>query len=443
MNLQAILEEQNPWWRDPAQRGARRFPVRRDLQGDLLRRLTDLEDRRAIVLLGPRQVGKTTLFLQTADDLLGRGLPPGNLTYFDFSDDRVTRPVSAREVAEKLPVGHDPDRPRVLLLDEVRLAPNWGRWLKSAVDRGGARIAVTDSAASILREASRESGQGRWDEYRIETLSYREFARLQGAPDEMVETIWRRMPNLLERYLARGGFPEHARSEDLPLVRRRLRSDVVERALLRDLAKHVERIEPVRDLFVYLMQDSGAIWNAKSRSNDMGCDERSVRKWVRLLEDTFLVASLPRRAARASSSLRSHPKLYAADHGLIAAFSTGPRDEPPVRGRIFEAAVFRHLRETARVLDGELSYFRPRQGLETDFVLTTEDGRIVVEVTSSRTLKPRKLERVARATAELDADRALLVYGGLIGETVAEKVVALPLERFLRDPRGSLGEPRR
>lgn len=433
MDLRAILEDHNPWWREPSLRAARAYPIRRRLQREISTRASNLGDRRAAVVLGPRQVGKTVLLMQTADDLLDRGWPPRNLTYFDFSDDRVTEPVTAREVAEVLPVGWAEDHPRALLLDEVRLAPSWARWLKQAVDRGNDRIVVTDSAASLLRDAGRESGQGRWDEHFLEGLSFRELVRMHGRPDESVATILGREVNVLERYLAIGGFPEHAFSDDLARTRRRLRGDIVGRAILRDLAGAVDNPEPVRDLFVYLVQDSGAIFNASGRGSEMGHDGRSVRRWVSLLEDTFLIAPLPRHAARPSSRLRSKPKLYAADHGLLSAFAPDPRQDPALRGKIFEAVVFRHLREAARELSAEISYFRPRENLEVDFVVETPRARIAIEVTSSA-VKPRRRQRFRNAAGHLKADRGLIVHGGLVEEP-SEDGSLVSLQRFVLDPK--------
>ncbi len=377
-----------------------------------------------MVVLGPRQVGKTVLLMQTADDLLDRGMPAHNLTYFDFSDDRVTRPVAAREIAEVHPVGLIEEQPRVLLLDEVRLAPNWARWLKQAVDRGDGRIVVTDSAASLLRQEGRESGQGRWDEFRLEGLSFQEFIRLQGRPD------------VFERYLAIGGFPEHALNEDLPEVRRRLRSDVVNRAILRDLSGRVDSAEAVRDLFVYLMQASGGLFNAKARGAELGKDERSVRRWEQLLEDTFLVTRLHRYARSPAVGLRSQPKIYAADHGLVSAFAVSHRQDSMLRGQIFEAAVFRHLRDAARELGAQLYYFRSKAKEEIDFVVEASGEQVAIEVTCSRP-DGRKRRRLKTASSRLKPDRTLLIHGGLVEES-GEDLRSLPLQQFLLDPLGSL-----
>lgn len=442
MILNDLLQDQSPWWRDAAVRCARGYPVRRDLGSEILRRILRIDDRRATLLLGPRQVGKTVLLLQVADALLEQGWPPQNLTYFDFSDERITGEVSARDVVEAQPFGLSPDYPRVFLLDEIRGATSWDRWLKQAVDARIGRIVATDSAAGLLRAGAVESGQGRWDEIFIEGLAYREFVRLHAIPgEEDAEATLRRAPNVHERYLALGGFPEYALSEDFPEVRRRLRSDIAERAILRDLAGLGVDVARVKDLLVYLLQDSGAEFNAEARARDLGADARSVREWARLLADTLLVSPLERFTRNAAAGLRSKSKIFAADPGLVAAFAPLPVQDPAVRARAFESAVFRHLREAARELEGKLTYFRHRENLEIDFVLEDKDRLVAVEVTSSLRLRADKAERLRQAARELGADRRLLVHGGVLEES-AEGVDAVVLQRFLLHPVACLrGEP--
>lgn len=427
MILDELLQDQNPWWRDGATRRARDYPVRRDLQPEILERVLRLGDRRATVLLGPRQVGKTVLLLQLADDLLEAGWPPANLTYFDFSDDRITGEMTAREVVEAQPAGLDPNHPRAFLLDEIRSASNWDRWLKQAVDARIGRIVATDSAASLLRDGGRESGQGRWDEARIEGLSFREFERLQVA----------RRANSHERYLALGGFPEHALSDDYPEVRRRLRGDIADRAILRDLSRLGVDVQRIKDLFVYLVQDSGAMLNANNRANDLGADPRSVRDWVRLLSDTFLVVPLEEFSRRAGAALRPKPKIFAADHGLVAAFSPLLPNDDRLRGQVFEAVVYRHLRETAGELGAGLSYFRPEEDLEIDFVVEIEGELTGVEVTSSPRVRPEKLAQLRRSGERLRASRLVLIYGGVLAD-VAEGVRIAAIQEFLRDPSATI-----
>jgi len=448
-DISAVLDDLNPWWRTPQVRPAAAWPVRRTVHRRLLDRLAQPDEWRAQVLLGPRQVGKTTLLRQLADDLLERGWPNRNLTYFDFEDFRLSRPVAADEIDELRPPGAEPDRPQIFLLDEVHQVPRWDPWLKRAVDRRIGRIVVTDSAATLLRQAGRESGLGTWDEVILEGLTFREFAALNAGPrgsaDGSAQGRKEAVDNLtgdselLERYLALGGFPAHATSDDFPLVRDRLRNDTVDRAIRRDLEGRVADPEQVRRLFVYLVQQSGDEQNARARSDDLEVTPTTVSRWLDLLQDTFLIASLPRGATsdKAAARLRGHPKLYASDHGLVAAFAEARPDEGEVRSRIFEAVVYRHLREVARSEAAPLHYLRWANELEVDFVLETQREVVAVEVTHAVQPKPAKRRTLARAMERAGANRGVLIHGGLAAGPVDE-VELVPLPRFLADPWAAL-----
>lgn len=433
MITEDLVSNLNPWWSDPGARGAKAFPVRREIQPRLLERLLDLGDRRAFALAGPRQVGKTTILLQLVDDLLDGGWPAGNITFFDFSDARLTEPILPSDVADVRPSTYREDHPRVLLFDEIHLGLRWDRWLKNAVDRGGDRIGVTDSAASLLRTGSVESGQGRWDEYRIEGLTFREALHMSGDPAETPEHVLRRLPNLLERYLAIGGFPELIQEEDLRRVRRRIREDIAQRAIYRDLEHAGVDVDGVRRLFVFLAQESGEIFRLKPRAEQLQNDHRTVKRWLRLLDEAALVVRLPRFAVRPSSRMTGPEKVFVADHGLVNAFAVAGAADERVRSRAFEAVVFRHLRDLAREHDGEISFYRQRDDLEIDFVLELSGRRVAVEVTSSGSVRERKIERLARAADELGAEERFLVFGGLTA-TVREGVRLIPLRELLMRP---------
>jgi hypothetical protein len=406
------------------------------MQGKVSAQILRLEDRRAVLVIGPRQVGKTTLLFQAVDDLLDRGWPPANVLYFDFSDPRLVDDVSPRDVLAITPAGVSADRPRVLLLDEISRATRWDLWLKQAVDRGIGRIAATDSAASVLRQGSRESGQGRWDELWLEGLDFPEFVALRSPPGESFEAGLAAAPNHLDAYLELGGFPEYANSDPSAEVRRRLRSDVVERAILRDLAGRVEDPNRVRDLFVYLVQESGGLLNVQNRARDLDADHRSVASWLALLEDTLLISSLPLAGPHAAARLRSQPKVYAVDHGLVQAFAALPEPgrDHDIRSRVFEAVVYRHLRDLSRDLEAQLGYWRGPKGSEIDFLLRGRDGRsVAIEVTSGWRPRADKLTQAAKAGEKIGAARTILVHGGL-EEGQVDEVRVMPLGRFLADP---------
>jgi predicted AAA+ superfamily ATPase len=157
-----------------------------------------------------------------------------------------------------------------------------------------------------------------------------------------------------------------------------------------------------------------------------------------LLEDTLLVVPLERFADRAAAALRSRPKVYAADHGLVAAFALTDTTDPEVRGRLFETAVFRHLREFLHQDSRtELTYYRDRSDREVDFVLDLPGARVLVEVTASSRLKPGKLKQLEAIARRVGAARRVVVFGGSIG-VEEDRARAIPLGTFLLDPSGVL-----
>jgi predicted AAA+ superfamily ATPase len=427
--LLAAARRANPWWADPLARRARDYPARRDGFDRISTHLAS-EQRRALVVVGPRQIGKSVLLLQTADALLDAQVPPANVVYFDFHDPLFPEEATAGDLLDAVPAPR-PGVPRFLLLDEVTKMARWDRWLGRLVDDGGLRTVATDSAASILRDEGRDSMLGRWDELRLEGLSLCEFARFQ-RPGRDAQEVMHAAPSTLERYLLLGGFPEHALSESVDQVHRRLRQDVVDRAIGADLAGRGLDTGRLKRLFAHLMEEPGGILSASERARDLAADRRSVAEWVGALEEAALVVTVPRIASHASARLRSsgRPKVYPIDHGLVSAFALDPEDAR-ARGALRETVVLRHLREIIAP-PARLAYFRLRDEIEIDFVLDGGGARLAIEVTSSRE-PARRLERLRLAARAARARRVLLVHGGASNEEMAG-VELVSLDRFLLDP---------
>ncbi len=441
-----LLEEFNPWWRDPEARAAGVYPVRRDLLP--LVREALFTGERAVVLGGARQVGKSVLLQQLADDLLDSGWPPGNLTRFDFSDERLIVPggqaLSARDVVAVTPHAHVAGLPRVFLFDEIGRASNWAPWLKQAVDASRAaevkhHYLVTDSAATLLLSEARESGFGRWDERTLETLSFSEYLRFIAREGESGADVLRRFPRALDRYLRVGGFPEHVVADVGTLRTGRMRGDILDRSIRRDLLSYHLDVEQALKLFVYLVQNSGAMFDARKCARLLDADARAVKNWLHHLVKMHTLKQLERHPVPASQRLRGRPRIYAADHALIGAFSVAadPLEDAATRGAVFEAVVFRHLRQD---LDqAEPGFYRSDDGQEGDFVLRDRAGRVVlIEVTGSERARDEKLSQVHRVGERLKAARRVLVYGGSVPFN-QDGIDVVPLQRFLLDTRVVVG----
>jgi predicted AAA+ superfamily ATPase len=270
---------------------------------------------------------------------------------------------------------------------------------------------------------------------------------IQALPGEDLANALARLLDPFERYLALGGRPEFVYAESFAEAHRRIRVDI-DRAIVRDLLRSGADVERVRELFVYLVSDSGAIFDSATRTRffqrpgGAPADRRSLEKWVGLLEDTMLISRADRLAGGHAARLaaRSYPKLYASDHGLAVAFSglADPLSDPSVRGRAFEAVVFRHLRESAPE-GSSVSYVRDAEGRsEVDFIVH-EGNRVhvAVEVTSAKD-PSKKLDKLRSAGARLKANRSIVVHGGVEQRRDGDVWLA-PASSFLLAPTDWIG----
>ena len=461
MSFHELFDTLNPWWAEPAARATGRPYRHRDLFEPLKSALTDPMLDRALVLIGPRQVGKTVLLRQLVDSFLDEGWPPANLLYFDFKDDRFERDHGVAELLATQPAGFRAEFPRVLFLDEVTQSPNWDAGLKRIVDESRnapsssqVRVLATDSAASLMQRGTRDSLQGRINETSIHGLTLLESLRIRSFEGESERDKFNQDPSYLESYLARGGFPNNASPERTEDYWQEMRSDIANAAIARDLSReHNIDVERVTALFRHLVQDSGALFEAINRAQDFrasgekGPDARTVRRWASMLEESFLIDGLDpwhpglrRGSSKPSRALRAKRKLYAEDHGFIPAFSPfkEPLREPTVRAKVFETVVFTHLRALLeRTSAFKLYYFRENDESEIDFVLEFEDSVVGIEVTSGKN-PDKKLRKLQRASKRAGIDRALIIHGAPAKARRNEQVALYSLSQFLLDPEVAL-----
>jgi predicted AAA+ superfamily ATPase len=455
MDMLELLGDQNPQWREPSARRAQRFPFRRRPVERCRNQLTGSANPRAIALIGPRHVGKTVVLWQLCDLLLADGVPARSIVYCNLADERWPEPPTPRAIVRAAESGLAPGHPMVVLLDEIQVASRWHAWLKLAVDEGRHRFLVTGSAASALAHGARESGLGRWDELEIESFAYDEFCGLLMDGASVHGAGAGRPPKAFDRYLASSGFPAHAQESNESRVRERLRQDIVERAIVRDLQRLRVDVEQARRLFLHLVEQSGGLLNVQNRAADLGVNRKSLSKWLSHLLDTRLLVEVRptttrqgRGAGKAVRSLRARPKIHVADHGLVSAFAPvpAPLEDPHFRGQAFEAVVFRHLREAARRVradatlfarhgDPQLSYWRGEGDArgEIDFIMDLRTRRIAIEVTAARSPGRDKLAKLESAARRAGADACVLVCDAIAASRVGG-VDIVPIEPFAFDP---------
>ena len=447
-----VLTGFNPWW---ARKPFHLESFHRLAFQACRKYLSDTSLRRAILLSGPRRVGKTTILFQLATDLLkGEGIgegvvDPKSILYLSL--DHPMLKLLGLERALRLyheaiwPEG----RRAYLLLDEVQYSKNWGTEIKLLVDhRSEYRIVATGSASVIHGDELAESGVGRWITIRVPTLSFYEFIHIRGeqsisiSPDvrpsdafgmskmdrvSMAEQLRVLLPSF-QRYLLVGGFPETARQSDIALCQRLLREDVVERVLKRDMTAlfGVRNVDVLEKIFIYLCLHSGSIVAHKTVASALEVSIPTVSNHLRLLEQANLIYRLPPLETSGKRILKAKNKYYLVDAALRNAVLLRGEEvlaSPDEMGTIVETTILRHLLAYYYRDTPEVTYWHDGNK-EVDIVVKSPRYTIPVEVkfrenarmhASSGLVEFCKRERVKRAyfVTKREEDFEPAQFGGL------------------------------
>ncbi len=406
------MRRYNPWWS-----GKRRAvpDFRRVVFHRCVELLEDSRTRRAIVLNGPRRVGKSTILHQLVDHLLNGGIDSNSILYLSL-DDNVLKLASLDRLLDLYREAIQPEgRDCVLLLDEVHYAADWDQHLKTLVDHHPEyRVVATGSASLEHTRGSADSGVGRWRTIPIPTLSFYEFLHIRGEAPEAIDpklrvsTLLRSTANdraavahamrptlpLFRHYLLVGGFPETALGDDIVECQRLLREDVVDRVLKRDIVVlfGTRKIVELEKLFLYVCLHSGVILNVSSCSSELGVPRSTIEGHLDILRQANLLYRIPRFQSGGKAPLKGRHKYYLVDAALRnAILLSGPEllDDPDEMGRVVETAILRHLfafyyRDTPTI-----SYWQdPKTNKEVDIVLQSPRYMIPVEVKYRAGSKP-------------------------------------------------------
>ncbi|HEX6455878.1 MAG TPA: ATP-binding protein [Solirubrobacterales bacterium] len=372
-----------------------------------------LQGSPAVVLTGPRQVGKTTLALAIA------GERPAVYLDLESESDR------ARLAEPELYFADHADE--LVILDEIHRAPGLFEALRGTIDRGRregqgtGRFLLLGSAAIELLAQSGETLAGR-------------VAFLELGPLDVTEVGGERLDELW----VRGGFPESFLAPDAA-ASLRWRRDFVRTYLERDIPQLGPRIpaETLRRLWTMLAHQQGGLLNAAQLARGLGVSGATVGHYLDLLVDLLLVRRLPPRLANVGKRLVRSPKVYVRDSGVVHALLSLADKEAilghPVVGGSWEGMAIENLIAAAGE-EAAASFYRTSGGAEVDLVLSWPDGREwAVEV--KRSLAP-KLERgLASALADIGPERAFVVYPGDERFRLARSVEAVPLSELCAELR--------
>ncbi|MFN0040054.1 MAG: ATP-binding protein [Burkholderiales bacterium] len=376
--------------------------IKRDLEPVLLASLRQFP---VVALVGPRQVGKTTLARAVARKL-------GRAVYLDME-----RPSDAAKLSDA-ELYLEPLADRLVILDEIQRRPELFPVLRSLVDakRRNGRFLLLGSASPDLSRQASESLAGRIVYHELSPFTMSEAA---AGTSESLATLWHR-----------GGFPG---SFLAPSNARSLawREAFIDTHLQRDLPALGVRIPAtaLRRFWEMLAHYHGQLWNASKIAGSLGVSAPTAKHYLDTLEDTFMVRQLPPFAANLKKRLVKSPKIYLRDSGLLhALLRIGAHDDllgHPVAGASWEGWVIEQALAAYGAQTGA-SFFRTAAGAEIDLVLERPRGRrIALEI--KRTSAPQPSKGFWSGIADIKPGAAYFVYPGKERYPLGRGVEALPV----------------
>lgn len=355
-----------------------------------------------VALVGPRQVGKTTLARTFVE-----GEAPN---YFDLED-----PVSMARLAEpRTALG---DLRTLVVIDEIQRAPQIFPVLRVLADRPDtpARFLLLGSASPALLRQSSESLAGRIEVIEIDGFGLDEVGLTQA------DRLW-----------LRGGFPRaylSTSSADVRAWRKQYLLALTER----DLPQLGISLPPAAMMrfLTMLAHYHGQTWSAAEPARSLGIGETTVRRYLDVLAGTYLLRVLTPWHANIGKRQVKAPKLYWRDSGLLhQLLGIGDRDAllaHPRCGASWEGFVLESL---IRALAPDESYFwATHTGAELDALFIRDGRRLGVEI--KRADAPRLTPSMRHAMTDLELDRLWVVYPGKHAYSLGERIHVLPLGRAI------------
>ena len=368
----------------------------------------DPGDDRIKVITGPRRSGKSFYSGRLIEKT-------GAYGYVNFDDERLVAASDYDEIIGAVQAVYG--NPAYLFLDEIQNLPGWELFV-NRLQRQGFRLLITGSNANLLSSELATHLTGRHSAHVLFPFSFSEFLEGMAKPgislggpqfkhSPLTETECR---EALDIYAEQGGYPEpllknlNLRDYLRTLLQSTLYQDIVKRFRIRS-------VQGIEDLAFYLLSNIAREYSLNALSRITKCRSvHTVDKYIRCLQEAYLVFSLPRFSFKVKDQVGLNKKIYCTDNGM--AISAGFRFSPD-RGALYENLVAVALKQEEIAGRISLFYWRSPQNEEVDFVIkeglrVTRLIQVCTDIADPKTLK-REMRALIKASQELHCEDLLVL----------------------------------
>jgi hypothetical protein len=364
-NIAHLLEEQimkrmvsdNPWWiSDTIPEYYSNMPHRAYLS-EFYSEVADMDMRRAVILMGPRRVGKTVMIFHSIEQLIKSGVSGKKIIYISI-DTPIYNNTSLEDLflyARKALKDPEETTGFYVFFDEIQYLNAWEVHLKSLVDTyKDAKFVGSGSAAAALKMKSNESGAGRFTDFLLPPLTFKEYISFSDKENLIVPSKNSITPmdtididalnDLFIDYINYGGYPEVVFSEKIKQnPGQYIKNDIIDKVLLRDLPSlyGISDIQELNRLFVHIAFRSGNEFSYENLSSESGIRKDTIRKYLEYLEAAFLIKVVKKvdQNAKHLKKVMSF-KIYLTNPSLRCALFSPVGENDDMLGSMVETAIF-------------------------------------------------------------------------------------------------------
>ncbi|MDI6736937.1 MAG: ATP-binding protein [Nanoarchaeota archaeon] len=446
-----LLPLQNPWWKTGNVPEKYIGKYRRELFDKVM---VSIEDKKVTSIIGPRQAGKTTLIHEIISHLLKSKVEPERIIYAQFDTASmiakgvITEIINNRAAA----VNEAPDsfkKKIYVFIDEAHKLETWAEEVKQWHDlRLNIKFVVTGSSSLRVLKGSGESLLGRIRHFMLLPMNFREFLEAKygikagnasldlNALNKLNSSLAahiHRIKLAFSEYILRGGYPDTI-SKDVEDTFRLL-IDYKDLSLQRDMfeTENVRDIKSIKELVSVLAGIATERMNYSKIASILGIKSDTVKRYIGLLEDTYLVKELKVFSKKPYFSVRRERKIAFIDSGMANAINSRYELTETDKAKLVENLVARAVFE-ARVkkeISADISYWLSESGKEIDCIAELEHI-IPIEAKYRESINEDAADEIMQFMGKFNAETGIVVTKDILKEEKAgkKKILFIPAWLF-------------
>lgn len=470
-----VLYVNNPWWGKKPIPNSKLKPFKRRGYHAMIKSIKHVD---IFTLIGPRQVGKTTLLYQTIEELLNE-IHPINILFVRLDDpyldismknlDRIFTLYSTIILKKEFSLLKEKI---YIILDEIQSLKNWEGVLKRWFDLGyNIKFIATGSSSIDIIRRSTQTLTGRIT-YQIllpmkflEFIMFREQNELSKSVDRIPDKLRRQLrksieeqdnkfffkklesintllipheikiKTLIEEYLVKGGYTQNVNVDDLSLCNDNLRQ-YLNQTIYKDVIINNELRDPskLESLMMIIAKESSSLLSRKSVSTALEITSNTLNQYIELLKDAYLISEAPFYSKRVIKSTRMKKKMYVNDVGLrnmlVSALDSQILSDENMMGKVVETVIADHtkrLKYNISKMNADIFYWHDEY--EVDLVLELFQKTIPIEVKYSNNVTLEDLKGIRKFNKKFKSKISFVITKKQL--EIHDDIIFIPLWLYL------------